>query len=545
MRFAENNRISHRQMYRQMILALLAPFMLCVFGKGGMNGISAVAGMIFALILLGFYVIWLIRLTPSFEDPVKSAGAFAGRLIGIFFLIYVLMAGGYLLALLRRLVPVKLITGVSGRWIAFWAILVCSVGTCKGVQRRGRMAEVSGGLLLGGIMIMMILCVPQAKTEYLMGEIRWEELTVRNVSQSFYGTLCAFSPVALLPFLLGNVEKYGSAGKTVAGGILTLGGILIGMELLLPAVLGYDRVAAESYPVLPLLAGADLPGNVLARFDILWMGFLLYSLLFAIGSLLYYGNQIIGKSHPGTGRFWLPALVFLISLLEEEGKGILDYFGWCLAHIFVPGILICQFYMFIRGKGHRRKQRKRAVGVVTGILSVSLFMSGCGAAVEPEKRMYPMALGVDASEEGICLTYGMPDLSESTGQGKEEEDGGSRVLQISGADFTRIEKMYDQSQEKLLDMGHLQVLVMGRTLVEDGRWRMVLDYLKQEIFVGEDLYVFEAEDAGEILNWHGEDNSSAGEYITGLIRNRMSGGNITAVTLRELCLLYTSDAADE
>ena len=172
--------------------------------------------------------------------------------------------------------------------------------------------------------------------------------------------------------------------------------------------------------------------------------------------------------------------------------------------------------------------------MVTGILSVSLFMSGCGAAVEPEKRMYPMALGVDASEEGICLTYGMPDLSESTGQGKEEEDGGSRVLQISGADFTRIEKMYDQSQEKLLDMVHLQVLVMGRTLVEDGRWRMVLDYLKQEIFVGEDLYVFEAEDVGEILNWHGEDNSSAGEYITGLIRNRMSGGNITAVTLREL-----------
>ena len=41
MRFAENNRISHRQLYRQMILALLAPFMLCVFGKGGMNGISA------------------------------------------------------------------------------------------------------------------------------------------------------------------------------------------------------------------------------------------------------------------------------------------------------------------------------------------------------------------------------------------------------------------------------------------------------------------------------------------------------------------------
>lgn len=537
MRFAENNRISHRQLYRQMVLALLAPFMLCISGKGGLNGISAVTGIVFAVILLGFYVILLIRLTPPFDDLVKSAGSFVGRLIGIFFLIYVLMAGGYLLSLLRRLVPESLLTGVSGRWIAFWAIVVCSLGTWKGVQRRGRMAEVSGGLLLGGIVIMMALCMPQIKTEYLLESIQWDELTAENIGQSFYGILCAFSAVSLLPFLLGDVEKYGSAGRTVAGGILTLGVLMAGMEILLPAVLGYDRVRAENYPVLPLLSGADLPGNVLARFDILWMGFLLYSLLFAIGSLLYYGNQIIRNSHlgpAGAGRFWIPAMVFLISLLEEGGRGIEDYFGWSLGYIFVPGILICQFWLFLRGKGRYKNQRKKVAGIAAGILSFCLLLGGCGAAVEPEKRMYPMALGVDASPEGICFTYGMPDLSRSTGQGKEEEDGGARVLQISGADFLQIEKIYDQSQEKLLDMGHLQVLVIGRELVEDGRWRMVLDYLKQEPFTGEDLYVFEAENAGEILEWHGEDNSSAGEYITGLIRNRISRENITAVTLREL-----------
>lgn len=159
---------------------------------------------------------------------------------------------------------------------------------------------------------------------------------------------------------------------------------------------------------------------------------------------------------------------------------------------------------------------------------------GCGVAVEPEKRAYPMALGVDASSEGLLLVYGMPDMSESTGQEKEEEDGGARVLQISGGDFVQIEQAYDRSQEKLLDMGHLQVLVLGRTLVEDGRWRLVLDYLKQENLVGEDLYVFEAENAAEILKWNGEENSSAGEYITGMMENRMSGEKRAAVTLREL-----------
>ena len=29
MKFAENNRISHRQLYRQMILTFLAPFLVC------------------------------------------------------------------------------------------------------------------------------------------------------------------------------------------------------------------------------------------------------------------------------------------------------------------------------------------------------------------------------------------------------------------------------------------------------------------------------------------------------------------------------------
>ena len=171
---------------------------------------------------------------------------------------------------------------------------------------------------------------------------------------------------------------------------------------------------------------------------------------------------------------------------------------------------------------------------MTGILVFCLFLGGSGVAVEPEKRAYPMALGVDASSEGLLLVYGMPDMSESTGQEKEEEDGGARVLQISGGDFVQIEQAYDRSQEKLLDMGHLQVLVLGRTLVEDGRWRLVLDYLKQENLVGEDLYVFEAENAAEILKWNGEENSSAGEYITGMMENRMSGEKRAAVTLREL-----------
>ena len=61
MRFAENNRISHRQLFRQIILVFPAPFLLCLFKNGEMLGVNAMAGTILAAVLLSFYVIWLIR----------------------------------------------------------------------------------------------------------------------------------------------------------------------------------------------------------------------------------------------------------------------------------------------------------------------------------------------------------------------------------------------------------------------------------------------------------------------------------------------------
>ena len=318
MKFAENNRISHRQLYRQIILSLAAPFLLCMSGKdwpyasGGLDDGNGLLGLVLALVVLGFYVVFLIRLEPYFGDLTKAAGGFPGRVIGAFFLVFVLLAGGYLLAVIADLVPVSLVTGISGNWIAFWAVLACGAGTCRGMQRRGRMAEVSGGFLLGGILLMMALCIPQGKAVYLEEMTETWNLSAGSVTEKMYGTLCAFSVIGLLPFALGDVEKYGSAGKAVTGGIVTAGGILAGMKILMPAVLGMDRVRAEEYPVLPLLDGADLPGNVLARFDVLWMGFLLYSLLFALGSLMHYGHQIIRRAHLGTGRVWMAAVMWLL-----------------------------------------------------------------------------------------------------------------------------------------------------------------------------------------------------------------------------------------
>ena len=207
MKFAENNRISHRQLYRQMVLAFLAPFLLCLPGENRVTGISGIVGVAAALVLLVIYSFFLRRLTPWYTDPIKTFGAAGGRIIGVFFLSYVALTGAYLLDLMDELVPAVLITGIPGIVISFLAAAVCSFGTHKGMQRRGRMAEVSGGLLLGGVLLMMVLCLWQITPEYFYRNDRSFCSAGKEVLKSCYGILAAFSGIGLLPFLLKDVGK--------------------------------------------------------------------------------------------------------------------------------------------------------------------------------------------------------------------------------------------------------------------------------------------------------------------------------------------------
>lgn len=525
MDYADNNRISHRQLYRQMVLAFLAPMLLCLPGRDQILGAAGIIGTMLAGAFLILYIFFLRRLVPWYSDPVKMLGPIAGRLTGLFFLSYVILTNGYLLSLIGKLVPAVLVTGIPGTVIIFFAVFVCSFGTCKGMQRRGRMAEVSGGVLLGGILLMLLLCMGQIRIAYLKEMPAL--LSGQAILRSFYGVLCAFSGIALLPFMLRDVEKRSTVGKTLVVGILTLAGLLAGILLLLPAVLGWNRLQQESYPVLPLLAGADLPGNVLARFDVLWMGFLLYSLLFAVGSLFHYGHQILVRSHMGKGQWWLPAAVFAAAVINADGKGIETVFGSYLGYVFVPGLILIQGGMLFNRKKKRQKK-------LTGCFCIAflLFLSGC-AAIEPEKRMYPLALGVNTSEEGFSLIYGTPDLPKATGQEKEEEDREASVLSVAGSDFAQIREKYDQSQEKYLDMSHIQVILMGDRLVESGRWTEFLTYLEQDPFVGENVYVFQTENPSAVLAWD-SGGTSIGEYLTGLLENRLPDQQKKGMTLRQV-----------
>ena len=525
MKFAENNRISHRQLYRQIILTFLAPFLICLPGKNGIQGINGFWGVLLAVILLLADVFVLLRVTGGYSDMVRFFGGFWGRAVGIFFLIYVIFTAVYLLKILGKIVPRWLLMGISPGWLIFGAIVVCSAGTDRGVQRRGRMAEVSGGVFLLVILLMMLLCLGQVRNVYFYEMIEKEIISGKGIIRNGYYFLCGFSGIGLLPFIMRDVERRGSAGKTIIAALLTVGGIIAGILFLLPAVLGWKRFLSEDYPILPLLAGADLPGNILARFDVLWMGFLLYGLLFAVGSLFNYGYQITKKCHLGTGRYWMPILIFILSVTDVSEADVRVFYQNYLGNIFVPGVLVIQMVILLYGKN--KKVRKTTM---VALLVCTLMLNGC-AGIEPEKRMYPLALGVEKSETEWRFIYGMPEQPSAEGQEKENME--NSALTITGVDFESIEESYDRSQEKYLDRGHLQVLILQNSLTQSDQWRKLLAYLKKEPLIGENVYVFRTENPLLLVNWNKE-GTSVGEYLQGLLENRIPQQQKKGTTLRQI-----------
>ena len=276
------------------------------------------------------------------------------------------------------------------------------------------------------------------------------------------------------------------------------------------------------------MAGADLPGNVLARFDVLWIGFLLYGLFFALGSCFHYGIRILDTVHLRSGKYWLPIVIYAFSFVRINDSGIADFYKMYLGTFFVPGLVLIQICLLFRGQKKRRKKTASAVAVLMVFI---LSCTGC-AGIEPEKRMYPLAMGVDVSEGEYILTYAMPDLPRATGQGKEEEDG-NQTLQVRGKSFEEIKSRYERSQEKYLDIGHLQTLILSQDLAETDMWKDFFEYLREEPLAGENIYVFQTQEPEKLLGWK-EGGTSVGEYITGLMENRMDREQKNGVTLRQV-----------
>ena len=167
---------------------------------------------------------------------------------------------------------------------------------------------------------------------------------------------------------------------------------------------------------------------------------------------------------------------------------------------------------------------KKRKGLLAMVFLLSLALTGC-QIVEPEKRAYPLVVGLDWQEGQYQVYLGMAQLSSSTGQGKEggEEQQGTETgaLLLEGDSQEAIQKLYDSTRELYLDPGHIQSVIFGKGLLENPeRLSGVLERMETNTSMGSSDYVFAAEDVGAVLGENGTAVQSLGQFLSGIYENR-------------------------
>ncbi len=287
--FSENDRISQRQMERQIVLVLLCPAFWQLAAYGASDGLPGMAGIFVGYGLLAVWCIYLVRLGGLYCRLESVMGKAGKLLLAVMYLCYLLFLGGTLLRRMAELAAAYLTAGVPQELCGLFLLAAAGFGVGSEVQKRGRLAEALYPWIVGGILILLLLTVPQM--HFSSFEDAWE--TAKSVEIVDNGILFGWNvwrtlengtPIALLPFLLGHVQKeHRSVILPVTQSIWKTGLLVIAGSMALLGVFGRRGTAAAQDPLLLLMAGTSLPGGFLERFDILWMAFLLMGLLFTLG----------------------------------------------------------------------------------------------------------------------------------------------------------------------------------------------------------------------------------------------------------------------
>lgn len=164
------------------------------------------------------------------------------------------------------------------------------------------------------------------------------------------------------------------------------------------------------------------------------------------------------------------------------------------------------------------------------ILLFAIWALGDFRIVEPEKRSYPMVIGLDWQAGQYQVYLVSASLSETTGQGKsgdEKQTGeGNGMVFLQGATEDEVRERYETERELYLDIGHVRAVVFGPGLLtDDEHYEKVLKRMEQDTALGNSAYAFRAEDVGRVLAANGNEVESLGAYLAGIYENRTDTGD--------------------
>ncbi|MDD3278852.1 MAG: GerAB/ArcD/ProY family transporter [Lachnospiraceae bacterium] len=347
--FADNGEISGRQLKRQMLLELSPVLLLFLSGNILLAGRSGVLGLLLGGGILQLYLYLLsqgFNRRPERRSEKSEHAQRKCRLSWIWVLFwesFLVLTGAWLLQEGVGLTASYLLPGTARPVIACLILLAAAVGVGSSPEQRGRMAELACSICFYGILFLLALAALHARTPDARQMPAIASTEVLRICWEFVAVGIVITAFPEMGITLAEKEK-----KTHIFGrvwlILTL--LLAGTVLILYGTYGYHGVNSLQFPLQSLMSGTNLPGKFLERFDILWMAFFLFGILFAIGSTVFYGVRLTPwrRKQAVPLRILLSVLTGIVWLVVDtcslDKMYYINLVKWIYAPIFILYLLV-------------------------------------------------------------------------------------------------------------------------------------------------------------------------------------------------------------
>lgn len=507
--FSSNERISTRQFKRLLTLELfgvttvLLPAILCQTVKR--DGMTALLG---GLILVFFYALLLRQVGKhagrSLQKTLKEKNRLIYEIFLFVMLIQMLLMGIWVLTLASEMSRDILLEGMDLRLVILTFAFVSVIGAFKGMECRGRMAEVIYLYLLIPFLVLLVLAARKANVENVPPIFTEPPKVIANGS---YEVFIVFQGVTLgffaLPYLKNQKDFFRGVRKSIV-----INGLFCFLLLLVSiCIFGLQGAASQKWLAVNLMTTPEMPGGIMERLDVLMVTIWIVSLFFFVSGSIFYGGKMTGRlfrlQREKTGVMIMAVLIVAGSMLVESREFAYFVYMNYMKYIGVPLLLVILVWILWKLKP------ERLVGVAAALLLV-VCLTGCAKGVELEDREFVLTLGVDWDGENVQFYYDTSEMGTDSGGG----EGGQSVMKINADAFYQLRSAYGQQSDKYLDCNHLKAVIIGKNLAENSeQLEEFLKYIETNELFARNVKLFFAEDIESIFALCPDMNTVLGEYL--------------------------------
>lgn len=300
--FSENNRISERQAFRLLTYDLLGLSTLVVppiLGRmAGRDGIFSIAlGIAAGVLYLKLLSAVAEDCTASFPTYLEQIfGRVCGKLIQLFYLVYLFLLAGFTAYLFADVVLESLLREESFYLVLILLLLLVGYGLWGGLEGRARVYEILFWFLMIPLFLMLFFALDEVQTDY------WSPVfaaDARDVLGGGYAVFVCMAITFLLLFLKSYMVPQANLYRFGRRAVLSAGGIHAVLYLTLVGIFGANALGTMEYPAVTLMSAVKISGGFLKRADAFMFAVWFFTLYALLSGCIYYGGVVLA---PFVGR---------------------------------------------------------------------------------------------------------------------------------------------------------------------------------------------------------------------------------------------------